>query len=163
MKKYLLLFSVVLLGLSACKKSDVTVEQATADDNKIQAYIAANYKTNTFTKDPSGLYYSVVTLGAGAYPTASSTVQVNYTGKYLNGAVFTQTSSTVNQQLSQTIMGWQIGLLHIKARDPNVSGNTGGRIILIIPSGLAYGTTGNETIPANSVLIYTIDLIGIAS
>jgi FKBP-type peptidyl-prolyl cis-trans isomerase len=163
MKKYLLLFSIIVLGLSACKKGDVTAdEQASIDDRKIQAYIAANEKTTTFTKDASGLYYSVVKLGTGAYPTASSKVQVAYTGKYLNGAIFTQTSTTITQALSGFIKGWQIGLLHINGGTLNVP-SSGGRIMLIVPSGLAYGTTGNETIPANSVLIFTIDLIGVAN
>jgi FKBP-type peptidyl-prolyl cis-trans isomerase FkpA len=164
MKKYLLLFSVVVLGLSACKKGDVTAEQASIDDRKIQAYIAANYPTTTsFTKDASGLYYSVVKAGTGPYPTASSKVQVAYTGKYLNGATFTA-SNSVTLTLADNIKGWQIGLLHINGRNPDGTG-TAGRIILIIPSALAYGATGSGdgAIPPNTPLIFTIDLIGIGS
>ncbi len=161
MKKYLYLFSVILLGLSACKKSDVTVEQASADDRKIQAFIAANYKTTNFTKDPSGLYYYVVKPGKGAYPTASSTVQVAYTGKLLNGSTFTS-AANVTAALSNFVPGVQTGLLHINGGTPNVSG-TAGRILLIIPSGLGYGAAVNGEIPANSVLVYTIDLIGIGN
>ncbi|MEO8887030.1 MAG: FKBP-type peptidyl-prolyl cis-trans isomerase [Mucilaginibacter sp.] len=162
MKKYLLLFSVIVLGLSACKKGDVTAEQASIDDRKIQAFIAANYKTTTFTKDPSGLYYSVVKLGTGAYPTASSVIQVQATGKFLNGGLFFETSGSITSALSGYIKGWQIGLLHINAGTLGVAG-TAGRIMLIIPSALAYGSTGSGNVPANSVLFYTVDMIGVGN
>ena len=56
MKKYLLLLSVVILGLSACKKVDFAAEQVAIDDAKIQAYIAANPSTaGGLTKDASGM------------------------------------------------------------------------------------------------------------
>jgi|SRR6187402_2390488 len=163
MKKYFLLLSVIIMGLSACKKGDVTTQQADIDDRKIQLFIDANYKTTKFTKDASGLYYSVIKTGTGAYPTATSTVQVAYTGKLLNGSVFTS-SGSVTAALSSYIQGWQIGLLHINAGTLSVSG-TAGRIMLIIPSALAYGAagTGDGTVPANAVLVYTVDMIGVSN
>jgi FKBP-type peptidyl-prolyl cis-trans isomerase FkpA len=157
MKKYLLLLSVVIMGLSACKKGDVTAEQAAVDDAKIQAYMVANGVTAT--KDPSGLYYKVIKTGTGAAPTANSTVKVAYTGKLLNGSTFEMSSSS-SFPLSGTIKGWQIGLLKANANTLGVP-NSEGRILLIIPSALAYGTTGNDKIAANSVLIFTIDVIGV--
>ena len=93
MKKYLLLLSVVVLGLSACKKVDFVAEQAAIDEAKIQAYISAN--NITVTKDPSGIYYQILKTGTGAYPTATSTIQVGYTGKLLNGTTFEASSSAV--------------------------------------------------------------------
>lgn len=152
MKKYLLLLSVIILGLSACKRSgDVTADQAMVDDAKIQAYLKANVPNpSIYTKDPSGIYYTVITNGTGAFPTAASTVQVAYTGKLLNGDTFDQ-KGNIQFSLSQVIKGWQIGIPKI---------NKDGRIRLIIPSGLAYGATGSGSIPANGVLVFTIDLIG---
>lgn len=161
MKKYLLLLSVVIMGLSACKKGDVTAEQTVVDDAKIQAYIAANYKTTAFTKDASGLYYSIIKTGTGAYPTATSTVQVAYTAKLINGTVFEQ-KSNASLPLSSTIKGWQIGVLKINGGAPG-NPSTAGRILLIIPSALAYGQSVNGDIPANSILVYTIDLIGFSN
>ena len=91
MKKYLLLLSVVVMGLSACRKSDVTAEQAAVDDAKIQTYIKANITNpSSFTKDPSGIYYSIkqgpITTPPTTrlFPTVASTVQVAYNGKLLN-------------------------------------------------------------------------------
>jgi len=149
MKKYFLLLSLLIIGVSSCKKESSfnAAAQAVTDNAAIKAYIAAN--NITATEDPSGLYYSVLIPGTGAYPTASSTVNVNYTGTLLDGTVF-QTLSNLNDPLSGLIKGWQIGLPHI---------NTGGRILLMIPSGLGYGNNGQSGIPANSVLIFTIDLL----
>lgn len=151
MKKYLLLLSALIIGISSCKKDSSTFNaaaQAATDDGLIKTYIAAN--NINATKDASGLYYSVVTPGTGEYPTSSSTVSVNYSGKLLNGSVFANLSN-LTSPLSGLIKGWQIGIPHI---------NTGGRILLIIPSGLAYGNSSPGTsIPANSILVFTIDLI----
>jgi FKBP-type peptidyl-prolyl cis-trans isomerase len=149
MKKSLLLFAFVIVAFSSCDKDSFNpATQAVADDAAIQAYIKAN--NITATKDPSGLYYSVIIAGTGAYPNANSTVTVNSTGKLLNGTVFdTETGLVI--PLSSVIRGWQIGLQHI---------NTGGRILLMIPSALGYGDQSTAGVPKNSVLIFTVDLLG---
>ncbi len=101
-------------------------------------------------KDASGLYYQVITPGTGPYPNILSTVNVNYSGKLLDGTVF-QTGN-ITAQLGTLIQGWQIGIPYI---------NKGGRILLIIPSALGYGNNSpGGGIPANAVLVFTVDLLG---
>lgn len=160
MKKYLLLLSVVILGLSACKKVDVVTEQAAIDEAKIQAYIAANPSTAAgVTKDASGIYYKILKTGAGAKPTATSTVRIAYVGKLLNGSTF-DSSTGYTSALSNFVSGFQSGLL--KVNGPSAAGATdGGKIFMIIPSALAYGTAGSGAIPANSVITFTVDLNGV--
>ncbi|MEO7768196.1 MAG: FKBP-type peptidyl-prolyl cis-trans isomerase, partial [Ferruginibacter sp.] len=86
-----------------------------------------------------------------------------YTGKLLNGSTFeTSSISTFPLSGSGTIKGWQLGLLKANAGTLNVP-NTAGRILLIIPSALAYGTTGKDKAAPNSVIIFTIDLIGVSN
>lgn len=152
MKKTLLLLAFFALIFSACKKTEPfdPVKQAAADDVKIQAYIKAN--NITAVKDPSGLYYQIITTGTGVNPTSSSTVRVAYTGKLLDGSQF-DTNTNFQTALSanaNVIQGWKIGIPFCKQ---------GGRILLIIPSGLGYANSVQGTIPANSVLVFTIDLI----
>lgn len=148
MKKYFLLLSLLIFGVLSCKKDSFdAAKQAAADDTAIQAYIKAN--NINATKDPSGLYYQVLIPGSGPYPTISSTVNVNYNGQLLNGSVFAPTSE-LTSSLTTLIKGWQIGIPHV---------NAGGRILLLIPSGLGYGNNSSGSIPANSVLVFTIDLI----
>ncbi len=159
MKKHLtLFFSLFVIGLTSCQKGgDVTSQQAAIDDAKIQAYIKAN--NIPAIKDPSGLYYQIITPGdPTTKPTLLSTVQLTYTNSYLDGVNFDHVD-VVNYKLSKLYNsggsmtpGLQIGLPKI---------GTGGRIILIVPSALGYGNTTQFTVPANSILIYTIDLIGV--
>jgi FKBP-type peptidyl-prolyl cis-trans isomerase FkpA len=151
MKKYFLLLGLIIIVISSCTKSDSNTvsaaQQAATDNSLILAYIKAN--NITATEDASGVYYSIQTPGTGADPTTSSTVTVSYTGKLLNGTVF-DSSPSLTSPLSGLILGWQYGLPFI---------NTGGSILLIIPSALGYGTTSpGAGIPANSVLVFTITL-----
>ena len=151
MKRYFLLLSILAFSFSSCKKSGITAaQQASIDDETIQSYLTANALTG-FTRDASGLYYKVVTPGTGAYPVeATSTVAVSYIGKLTDGTVFDQQAS-IALALTGVIKGWQIGIPYI---------NTGGTIILIIPSGLGYGKTGSGAVPANAILIFNITLQG---
>ena len=150
MKKYIPLFCLLLLTFSACKKDSFDpAKQAITDDGEIQAYLTTNNITGA-TKDASGVYYKVITPGTGSYPTLSSTITVNSTGKLLDGTLF-DTENGLVTPLTNVIRGWQIGVPHI---------NTGGRILLIIPSALGYGNKAAGTIPKNSVLVFTIDLLG---
>jgi FKBP-type peptidyl-prolyl cis-trans isomerase FkpA len=152
MKRYILLLTLFIAVLSSCSKESFDpAKQAAKDDAAIQSYIKAN--NITATKDPSGLYYAVINPGTGAYPTVNSLITVNYSGKLLNGNVF-DSGAMSSQPLLGLVKGWQIGLPHI---------NTGGRILLLIPSALAYGNTAAGSIPANSVLIFTIDLSGFSN
>lgn len=154
MKKLLLVTCLFIAGLSSCKKTDsaaVAQAQAATDDAAIQAYIKANYSTTTFIKDPSGLYYSIIQAGTGAYPTSTSNVSISYAGNLLDGTSFESGPST-SFALPAQIKGWQIGIPHI---------NSGGTILLLVPSALGYGTVGNGgSVPANAVLVFRIGLQG---
>ena len=150
--KKIILFATVLsiIALSSCHKADTfdPVKQAATDDAIIQGYIKSN--NITATKDSSGLYYSIITQGTGAYPKSTSTVTVGYKGTFVNGTVFDQSSTSLVISLKNVIPGWQIGVPLVKA---------GGRILLMIPSGLAYGNAGQGSVPPNTVLIFTIDVL----
>lgn len=152
MKKLLFLFLLPLAIFSACsKKSDTaTVDvaaQAAIDDAAIKTYITAHPEI-TNVKDTLGVYYQVLTAGIGNYPTDASTITVGYTGKLLNGAQF-ETNSGYTDVLRNLILGWRIVLPHVRY---------GSKVLMIIPSRYGYGTYSTDKIPANSVLIFTVDL-----
>ena len=153
MKKTIYLFFASIILFASCAKTNTgtpfnAAAQASTDNALIKAYIAKN--NITATKDSSGLYYSIITPGTGAYPTANSTVSVTYTGQLLNGSTFAPSDSISSAPLKEFIEGWQIGIPYI---------NTGGKILLLIPSALGYGNTSpGAAIPANSVLVFTIGL-----
>ncbi len=140
------------MGLASCVKNNSNPQpvvdpavQAKADDEAIAVYLAA-HTSITATKDPSGLYYQILEPGTGAAITATSALVVNYVGKDIKDVQF-ETRDNAAYSLTQLIPGWQIGLPKIK---------NGGKILLIIPSGLAYGPYANGSIPPNSVVIFTV-------
>lgn len=142
---------VTLIGvLSSCSKDNYDAEkQAAKDDALIVEFIAKN--NIPAVKHSTGLYYQIITPGTGATVTAASTVGVNYEGKLLNGNQFDKSTSIVTFPLSQVIPGWTIGVPLVKV---------GGRIRLIIPSTLGYANRSpSSSIPQNSVLDFTIDLL----
>lgn len=99
-----------------------------------------------------GFYYVIEKPGDDNHPTSNSIVEVNYKGYLLNGTVFDESEEDVSNsfRLSSLISGWQLGLPLI---------GEGGKIKLILPSFYAYGIYAYGSIPANSVVIFDIELI----
>jgi FKBP-type peptidyl-prolyl cis-trans isomerase FkpA len=153
MIKHILAICLFLSVFASCKKDDKTdnTTQPAKDEAAIQAYLAANPSIHA-TKDANGVYYQVITPGTGADVKASDIISVNYVGKLLNGTQFDAHSGYAADMQGSIIKGWKYGLLHAKA---------GSRILLIIPSALGYGASGNGAIPANAVLVFTIDVLSI--
>ncbi len=149
MKPYILLIAV-LITFTTCKKKKLE-KQAKADEEAIVKYISDN-KLNAIATG-SGLYYVITTQGTGPNPTISSMVTVAYTGFLLNGASFDQsTVAGATFNLNSVIQGWQEGMPYFKK---------GGKGKLLIPSALGYGSQETGTIPANSVLIFDINLLNV--
>ncbi len=102
----------------------------------------------------SGLQYIDVVVGTGAQPKQQDQVQVWYTG-WLQ-ADGTKFDSAVDRgapavfSVSGVVSGFAEGLLGMKE---------GGQRRLIIPPELGYGATSSNAIPANSTLIFDVELI----
>lgn len=128
---------------SSCKK-----DQSELDAQIITDYIAS-YQLDAQEKE-NGLYIVVEEVGNGVFPTLDSEVTVQYKGYLSNDKVFDQTDgSPVTFPLNAVIQGWQIGLPYF---------SEGGSGKLLIPSELGYGSQKAGDIPANSVLIFDIQL-----
>ena len=108
-------------------------------DNNIDAQI-----------DNSGLRYVINEQGTGDIASSDDSIKVNYEGRILiEGTVFDSGNGT-DFLLSRLIAGWQVGtpLIHV-----------GGSITLYIPSIYGFGSLQNGNIPANSVLVFDIELL----
>ena len=104
---------------------------------------------------PSGLQYKVINKGAGAAATDSSTVEVHYEGKLVDGTVFDSSykrGKTSTFKPSQVIKGWQQALEIMPL---------GAKWELYIPYNLAYGERGSQNIPPYATLIFTVELVAI--
>lgn len=156
MKKYFLLFSLFIFAFSSCRKVvDTTVTtfdanaQAVTDEAAIQTYLKANPSVNV-TKDPSGLYYQILAPGTGTHPVTTSNITVNYTAVGLDATAYEKNPS-IYFTLSSRIAAWQVGIPKL---------GTGGTILMIVPSALGFGNANSNSIPANTVIIYTVTLQG---
>jgi FKBP-type peptidyl-prolyl cis-trans isomerase FkpA len=146
--KYLLPLLFVGLLLNSCGKKKAE-KQAKKDDDIIKSYLSAH--NLTATKTDSGLYYLVQPQGTGQGCVSTSDVKVSYKGYFTDGTVFDESPAAgITFNLKGVITGWTEGIPYFKE---------GGVGKLFIPSFLAYGTKGTSGIPANSVLIFDINLI----
>jgi FKBP-type peptidyl-prolyl cis-trans isomerase len=97
-------------------------------------------------------------VGTGATATAGQQVTVNYTGKLLDGTTFDsslnpgRTPFTFTLGAGQVIAGWDQGVAGMKV---------GGTRILVIPPALGYGAQAVGSIPANSTLIFQVELLSV--
>ena len=111
---------------------------------------------NTVTTE-SGLKYITVEEGDGKTASTGNVVTVNYSGFLLGGTKF-DSSVEIDEPFSfvlgsrQVIPGWDEGISTMKK---------GGRTRLIIPPSLAYEEMSVGKIPANSTLIFDVELLDI--
>lgn len=124
------------------------------EDAALQAYFKEHDIKNA-QKRESGLYYVIHEKTKEYKPLSGQTVQVNYTGRLMDGTVFD--SNKGRDPLSfvlgrgQVILGWDegIALLH-----------KGEKATLYIPSHLAYGANPpTPKIPVNATLIFDVELV----
>ena len=131
------------------------MEEVGKQDMEIQNYAKQN--NLSVQKTPSGLYYTIETPGTGDNAKPGDNVSVHYKGYLMDGKVFDESISrgepiTFPLGQGQVIPGWDEGLQMFKK---------GGKGKLLIPSRLAYGPQGSGPIPANSILIFDIQLVDI--
>lgn len=145
----------IIIGVGCLKNSvstPCTPKTVASEEPTIVAY-SSSTGINA-TRDSSGVYYKIDSLGSGPAPAINSKVFITYTGRLLNGTVFeTQpTAAQTGYQLGSLIRGLQIGLLLIKK---------GGGIKLIIPSSLAFGCVGYGGVPPNAIVQFDVQLIDV--
>ena len=95
--------------------------------------------------------------GDGAVVCPGATIKANYVGALWDGTVFDssyQRGDAAEFSLKQVVKGWTYGLAHT---------HVGDRVELVIPASLGYGDRANAKIPANSTLVFVVDIVGVAS
>lgn len=130
-------------------------EEATGNLDKAKAFLDQNKAKDGVTTSETGLQMLVVEEGTGPSPKDESKVVVHYKGTLIDGTEF-DSSYKANQPAefspSAVIKGWQEGLKKMKK---------GGKYKLFIPPELAYGSVPRPGIPANSALIFEVELIDV--
>ena len=97
-----------------------------------------------------------VVVGAGAEAISGKTVSVNYTGKFTSGQVFDTNIGKAPFEFvlgsGQVIPGFDKGLEGMKA---------GGKRVITVPPSAAYGSQQVGPIPANSTLVFEVELLSV--
>lgn len=160
------------------KELEANQKQQMAEQEKMMKEAEGKEKTdldkyltdNKITVKPteSGLYFIETKKGKGSKPKAGDEVEVNYTGRLLDGKMFDSSieadakeGNVYNPQRpygsikfilgqGQVIKGWDeaIGLL-----------SKGGKAKIVIPSNLAYGPNGGGPIPPFAPLVFDVELV----
>lgn len=129
-----------LISLLACKPSG----KISSD-----SYVGKEFITE------SGLKYTIHRAGNGVRAKAGDMVRVHYRGKLTDGVEFDNSygrGEPIGFTLGEgkVIRGWDEGIAIL---------NVGDSATFIIPPDLAYGSKGLQSIPANSTLIFDVELI----
>jgi FKBP-type peptidyl-prolyl cis-trans isomerase FkpA len=143
MKKYLIAF-IILTGLSGFG-CDQLKSLFGGGDNSVSA------------KTSNELQINDMEVGKGTEATAGKTVSVHYTGWLTNGTKFDSSKDRgqpFNFKLGagMVIKGWDQGVAGMKV---------GGKRKLTIPPTLGYGDRNVGPIPANSTLVFEVELLGV--
>ena len=115
-------------------------------------FLAKNAKRADVDTTASGLQYTIIAAGADEKISPNDTVWVNYKGTLIDGTVFDENHSEEGIEFvaNRVIRGWTEGLGLV---------GEGGKLVLYIPSDLAYGERGNQAIEPNSTLIFDVEVL----
>lgn len=147
----------VAIVTAACGSSDANIALSPPNIMNIQFAQQLGVDPATMTAAPSGLYYQDSAVGTGAVAQPGQQVTVHYTGWLSDGTKF---DSSVDRDkpfvfqlgAGRVIRGWDEGVAGMKV---------GGTRKLVIPPTLGYGQRAVGPIPPNSVLVFTVELLGV--
>lgn len=137
-------------------KAKVEYEKLAAKNKREStAFMAANHKKPGVKTTSSGLQYEVIKQGTGPHPGPKDTVQIEYTGSFINGKVFDASAKhngggPADIPLANVIPGFREGLELMQV---------GGHYKLFIPPELGYGEQPHNGFPPNEALIFDVKLL----
>ena len=169
--------AALVLGLAACNdltssstSSQVDYAACATDDSELQNQNVDRTGKGAFP-DVTGDDSPVIAVGKGSEPTdkvlvktlkqgdgalvcPGATIKANYVGTLWDGTVFDSSykrGEPSEFSLDQVVKGWTYGLAHT---------HVGDRVELVIPASLGYGNQARGNIPANSTLVFVVDVLG---
>lgn len=153
-----LAFAALLVTAASAEAQPPAPPAATAAPDPA-AFLAQNAKAPGVKTLPSGLQYKIAqSASAGApAPKAGDLIKVHYEGKLTSGQVFDSSFERGHpaiMPLADLIPGWMeaLPMMHV-----------GDEWTLYVPPSLGYGAQAAGPIPANSVLVFRIKLLGMLS
>lgn len=119
-------------------------------------FLLENAKKPGVTELSSGLQYQIIRSSKGKHPTNTGMVTVKYRGFLLDGTEIdnsTDRKDGLKLNVDRVIKGWSEALLKM---------TEGAKWRLFIPPSLGFGERAfGQSIPANSTLIYDVELLAV--
>lgn len=123
-------------------------------DEVLSRYITEMGIEDVF-KTASGLYIQIEEAGNETTPSSGDRVTIHYEGYLINGNVFDSSlarGTPTTLSLNQVIPGWTEGIPYFGEE---------GKGKLLIPSHLAYGSAGSQSIAAYTPIIFDIEVLSV--
>lgn len=142
----------MILQSYAYKKSTATADKTLSEGI---AFLENNRTNEGVVTLESGVQYKIIKAGGGANPTIEDSVVCHYTGTFIDGKVFdssVERGEPAKFAVNGVIRGWQ----EIVPMMP-----VGSKWVVYVPSNMAYGSRDSQGMPANSTLIFEIELLEI--
>ena len=99
----------------------------------------------------SGLKYKVMTPGqGGAHPTDTDVTLINYEGRLVNGTTFDKSTQPTPMPVAGVVPGFAEALKLM---------TKGEKARFWLPAELGYGAEAKGPIPANSMLVFDVELV----
>ena len=149
----LFILALGVLFLNSCNDDDfpkplTPQEQLEKDQQLITDYLDEK-GIDAEADSVYGIRYVIVAQGTGPNPTVEDTVDVDYTATRLWAEEPFDQGTDIVFPLKNLIPAWQILLPYLKE---------GGRMVMYVPSGYAYGPQYVGTLPPNSNLVFVVTL-----
>ena len=151
------------IDYSACSTDDSAEQVASVDRSGTGNFPAVSgddtpvIAAGSGSEPTSKVLVKTLKQGDGAVVCPGATIKANYVGALWNGTVFDssyQKGQPIEFSLNQVVKGWTYGLAHT---------HVGDRVELVIPASLGYGGQARGNIPANSTLVFVVDIVGVAT
>lgn len=141
---------VLLLAVTSCNPT----KKAERDEEALISGYLADNPTLDFVKMTSGLYFLEVQPGTGTPAVTHDTAYVKYTGKFLNGTVFDSNVEKTDTLIfpvneGYLLPGFDEGMTYM---------TEGSKAMFLIPSYLAYGTSGYY-MPSYTPVLFDVELV----
>jgi FKBP-type peptidyl-prolyl cis-trans isomerase FkpA len=153
--RFLACLLLLCLSLAACTSPDSCSARNPSNPATETFASSLNIDLSQWSKTQNGVYTQDVVVGSGDKLTTPQSVQVYYTAYLTNGTL-------VDKKLDSPFAFDLRAITAFGVLDGMLGMNVGGRRRLVVPSELALGACAQGPIPANSTLIYEIELLGIS-
>lgn len=155
---YIIIGVIILVGIVVfLRRTSTKTDDVSTNLNSVTATSTTMQPTSD-SASVTELKIEDEVVGTGAVAAAGDNVTVQYVGSLMNGTVFDASRNRGDQGFTFTLGAGQV----IKGWDMGVAGmKVGGKRKLTIPASLAYGnqSVGGGLIPANSALVFEVELI----